>query len=106
MNNYVSVKDKMPEDGKYVIATYINDSGNRRKIIGRFVEQYSWESVNDDDEYNEYCEEDDGYYLCEGWYEQQDNWDDYGSIFVHEGDVDYWMEIPSFSEDQLREKSD
>lgn len=41
----------------------------------------------------DYCEEDDEYYLKEGWYEIIHNWDEYGSIVI--GDfVTHWMPRP------------
>lgn len=94
MNTYVSVKYEMPKNGAMVIATYNNKQGNRRYIIAYFVEQYSYPSYIEDEQF-EYCEKDDIYYLKKGWYEQLDNWDDYTSIYVFENKVDYWMEIPS-----------
>lgn len=96
-SKWINVADEMPKNGKHVIATYINNLGNRRRIIGYFVEQYCFPSGDGVDENDEYCEEDDVYYLCAGWYEQQDNWDDYAAIYVNQGEVDYWIEIPFFS---------
>ena len=41
----------------------------------------------------EYCEEDDEYYLEEGWYEVIKNWDDYNSIVISDT-VTHWMPLP------------
>jgi len=91
---WISVETEMPKNGKFVLATYVNCLGNRRSIIGYFIKQYSLPS-NSEDNYDEYREEDGISYLKEGWYEQQDNWEEYSSIYVNEGMVDFWSELPS-----------
>lgn len=92
--SWVNVKDQMPEHGRNVIATYTNSMNKRRKIIGCYLNRWT-EEVGCDDECNyEYSDEDDAYYLCEGWYEQQDNWGEYSSIFVNEGEVTHWHPLP------------
>lgn len=97
IEEWISVCDDMPKNGKSVLVTYINCLGNRRRIVSYFVERYSV-PANADDDGDEYCEEDDTYYLIEGWYEQQDNSDDYASIYITEGEVDFWRELPSVKE--------
>ena len=42
----------------------------------------------------EYDEAADTYYVTEGWYECIDNWDDYSSVAVTEGEVTHWMPLP------------
>ena len=91
--NWTSVKEKMPKSGKNVLATYKNRNGFRRVIVGCFIEQYTEKSDDGDCDF-EYCEEKDEYFLASGWYEQQDNWEDWSSIFVYEGEVTHWMPLP------------
>jgi len=91
-NDWISVEDDLPE--KKCIATYINSMGNRRYIIASYFSKHQVESNGEDDAYDEYCEDKDCYFYCEGWYEQQDNWAEYSSIFVTEGDVTHWMPLP------------
>ena len=91
---WISVKDRMPEHGRKVIATYRNSLDKKRTIIGCFIERWKEECGCDSEDNYEYSEEKDEYFLCEGWYEQQDNWNDYASIFVHEGTVTHWMPEP------------
>ena len=96
-----SVKICLPKKGQQVLATYKNSYGRRVTIIASYVREHEEESGYDDDESTyEYCEEDDAYYLKEGWYELIDNWPDYSSVAVCEGEVDYWMQIPEFKEEQ------
>lgn len=92
-----SVKTSLPEKNQRVLATYKNSYGRRVTIIASYVREHEEESGYDDDESTyEYCEEDDTYYLKEGWYELIDNWPDYSSVAVFEGEVDYWMPMPEF----------
>ena len=56
----------------------------------RFTEQ-TWN--NSRDIACEYREEDDEYYLLEGWYEVIKNWDDYNSIVISDF-VTHWMPLP------------
>ena len=91
---WISVKDRLPDHGESVLAIYKNDYGRYVQIIGHYFERWKEESGCDDDGYDEYSEELDGYYYCEGWYEQQDNWGDYASIHVHEGHVSHWAVLP------------
>lgn len=93
--------ESLPEKNQQVLATYIDSYGKRKIIRAVYVRYHEEESSYDDDESTyEYCEEDDAYYLKEGWYELIDNWPDYSSVAVCEGEVDYWMQMPEFKEEQ------
>lgn len=98
-DRWISVDERLPEQDDQVLATYKNKAGKRLSIIGSYVRRWTEESYEDDN-YDEYSEEKDGYYLVEGWYEQQDNWDEYSSIFVNNGPVTHWMELPKFTEEK------
>ena len=90
---WISVSNEMPEHGKPVLATYKNSHGKNRRVIAFYLGR--WEEEADCDECNdEYSERKDMYYLKEGWYEQIDNWGDYTSVTVHEGEVTHWMPLP------------
>lgn len=97
---WISVSDAMPEHGDVVLLSYVStDNGRRFYVIGHYLERFKSEAVGDDDwEATEYSEELDNYFYLPGWYEQQLNWDDYGYIAIHEGEVDYWMPIPKMEE--------
>ena len=43
---------------------------------------------------DEYCEEDDQYYVLEGWYECIHNWGDYSSVRITEDKVVAWCPLP------------
>jgi hypothetical protein len=88
---------ELPEEDQIVIATYLNSYGKRRRVRAVYIRQYEEESDYDYDSDYEYNEENDTYYLKEGWYELIDNWDDYSSVAIVEGVVDYWMPMPPAS---------
>ena len=90
---WISVKDKLPDHGRNVLATYKNSHGKNRIIVGHYLERFKEESDCSDDCHDEYHEESDGYYYCEGWYERQDNNNDFSSMFVSEGEVSHWMPL-------------
>lgn len=96
MNNWIDVEDRMPKHGQKVLATYVNAMGNRRIIVGQFFVRWKeffdgWE----ESDFEETKDEGENYYFPEGWYEQQDNWGEYSSIYVDEGDVTHWMPLPA-----------
>ena len=93
-NKWISVKDKIPKHNQTVLLAYKNSAGVIRIVIGVYIESFKEESWNEES-YNEYCEKEDVYYLKEGWYEEIDNWGDLSSVFISEGDVSFWMELPS-----------
>ncbi len=85
---------ELPEKDQIVIATYLNCYGKRRRVSAVYVRQYEEEAGDDDELCVEYCEEQDEWYLKEGWYELIDNLGDYSSVAIVEGVVDYWMPMP------------
>lgn len=92
--NWIKVTEQLPEHGGKALVTYVsNYSGKPAVVVGIYYERFKEESFGDDD-YNEYNEEDDTHYICEGWYEQQRNWDDYASVYIHEGVVTHWAPLP------------
>ena len=94
MMDWISVKDEIPQHGVKVLATYKNVHGRNRIIIGYHIERYTEESDGYDECHDEYHDDTDNYYYCEGWYEQQDNNSDFSAMFVTEGDVTHWMPLP------------
>ena len=84
---------ELPEEDQ-VIATYLNSYGKRRRVMAVYIRQYEEEAGVDDESCVEYCEEQDEWYLKEGWYELIDNLGDYSSVAIVEGVVDYWMPVP------------
>lgn len=91
---WISVDEQLPETGRKVLAHYKNAVGKSRIVIAEWVKRYSIESSYDEACNDEYHEADGTYYLKEGWYECIDNWDEFTSITIHEGEVDKWMPLP------------
>jgi hypothetical protein len=92
---WISVDDLMPNHGVKVIAHYKNGSfGKNRTVMAHYLEPLKEESNSDIDCNDEYDEKTDNYYLKSDWYELIDNWDDYTSVVIHEGEVTHWMPIP------------
>ena len=99
VSDWVNVKDGLPESGKHVFVTC-----EIRSLYG-YKKQYVCEAFYaaehsisegkfpDDTDCYDYSEEDDEYYLKEGWYEVIHNWDEYSSIVI--GDfVTHWRPLP------------
>ena len=59
---------ELPEKDQIVIATYLNQYGKRRRVSAVYIRQYEEEAGDDDELCVEYCEEQDEWYLKEGWY--------------------------------------
>ncbi len=99
MGDWISVDDAMPESGKNVLAYYVNRLGKYRIVKAYYAGKYSIESAFSEwtsDEINdEYSEEKEQYYLKVGWYECLDNWEDYSSIVISNGEVTHWMPLPN-----------
>ena len=99
VQEWISVKDRLPENGVHVLlCCEIHRYGG--EIAGKYVCDGYYAEANKiiaggfPDECDcEYSEEDDEYYLREGWYEVVKNWDDYNSVAV-EDLVTHWMPLP------------
>ena len=108
VQEWISVKDRLPESGVHVlICCEMHRYGG--EIAGKYVCDGYYAEANKiiaggfPDECNcEYSEEDDEYYLCEGWYEVIKNWDDYSSVTV-EDFVTHWMPMPLAPEEEQHE---
>ena len=99
VQEWISVKDRLPENGVHVLlCCEMHRYGG--EIAGKYICDGYYAEANKiiaggfpDDCDCEYSEEDDEYYLCEGWYEVIKNWDDYNSVTV-EDFVTHWMPLP------------
>ena len=96
---WISVEDRLPESGVHCLlcCDIKRYDGTHRQYVcdGYYAAKYTEECSNaGDDAATEYNEEDDEYYLCEGWYEVINNWDDYSSIAIDDS-VTHWMPLPT-----------
>lgn len=90
--------DGLPACGKPVLAYYLNSHGKGRRIRAEYVKAWTVQAddlSDPDTECVEYSEQEDAYYIRQGWYELIDNWDEYGRIAVHEGVITHWQELPA-----------
>lgn len=101
MTGWIRVSEHLPDTGKKVIASFTNSHGKRRTICAHYIARWTTPSDNfSDHELNhEYHEEKDEYFLCEGWYENIENWGDFSSVSVSEGDISHWMPLPPCPDD-------
>ena len=84
----------MPETGVNVLVTYINGC-NKYRIVKAFYSEKHTREQNSEFVYGEFDDAGDRYYLLEGWHESIDNWDDFSSVEVTEGNVTHWSPLPS-----------
>lgn len=88
---------KMPKTGEKVMVTCEHKfCGEPYRYICKayHVDRFTMESDGNWDEgCDEYHEEDDTFYVLEGWYEVIHNWDDYGSVSIEDTVVAY-MPLP------------
>ena len=96
---WTSVKAAMPQSGVTVLAYYKNRNGFERRIRAKWTAAKTVEA-NAEYGWGEYDEAADAYWTPEGWYECIDNWDEYSSVMVSEGEVTHWMPLPPAPQDQ------
>ena len=96
-SSWISVKDKLPETGVYVLAVCKVSTiggGEGYYICDAFyTSKFSHFARNWDDMECDYNEENDEYYFPEGWWEVIRNWDNYSCVAI-EDEVVYWMPLP------------
>ncbi|MGO4305751.1 DUF551 domain-containing protein [Cupriavidus sp. RAF12] len=93
---WIPAAENMPKLGQTVLATYLNRAGKPRTIRAKYIPAKAVEANTDSDAVaDEYDEATDTYWLQAGWYEQIDNWDDYTSVQVCEGEITHWMPMPA-----------
>ena len=99
VGGWVSVKDRLPESGKHVLAAceirFIYGGKKTYVCEALYAAQHTFTvgKYPEDDECFDYDEDEDEYYLKEGWYEAIHNWDEYSSVVI-EDFVTHWMPLP------------
>ena len=94
---WIPVTERLPEHGVHVLAAcYVKwlGGGGRYYVCDAFHTEHYKDTCSYSDEIDmEYNEEDDEYYMPEGWWEVIKNWDDYSCVVI--GDfVTHWMPLP------------
>ena len=80
--------------GRTVLVYYKNNNGKGRIIRARYVEKYTEEETGESDLQCDYSEEKDCYYWPEGWYEEIENYEEYGSVKFKQN-ITHWMPLPA-----------
>ena len=98
VQEWISVEERLPESGVHVLlcceVRYGGGIAGKYVCYGYYAEANKIVAGGFPDECNcEYSEEDDEFYLREGWYEVIKNWDDFDSVPV-ENFVTHWMPMP------------
>jgi hypothetical protein len=91
---WIAVTERMPEAGVPVLAFVTNSAGKTRRIRASYAPPKTIEASGEDINYEaaEYAEEEDQYWLREGWYEQNE----YEEVHWHVDDpVSHWMPLPA-----------
>lgn len=93
--DWIKCVERMPECGTPVQAYYLNSHGKGRTIRAHHIKAWTVEVEPDDPDVEcvEYSEQQEAYYLLEGWYELMDNWEQYSSIAVTEGVITQWAPL-------------
>ena len=98
-SEWISVEERLPESGVHCLlackVTCYNGAKYTYVCDGFHVDRWKEQEYNNGsgEQAIEYNEEDDEYYLCEGWYEIIKNWDEYGSVAIDDT-VTHWMPLP------------
>lgn len=96
---WISVEEVMPDSGEHCLlackVTCYNGANYTYVCDGFHVDRWKEQEFNNGsgDQAIEYNEDDDEYYLCEGWYEIIKNWDEYNSVAIDDT-VTHWMPLP------------
>jgi hypothetical protein len=74
----------------------VDEYGTIRTHVAAYFRQYEEESSSDiDEEFCDYNEEEDQYYVNAGWYQELPDGGEYSSMFIH-NPVLAWAELPKY----------
>ena len=91
--HWIPCSEKMPSET--VIATVETKVFRHRYVCEAvWVPRWTWKASFDEwEDCSEYKEEDDEYYVLEGWYERIHNWDEYAYVAIDDN-VIAWTPMP------------
>lgn len=93
-SGWIKCSERMPKSGTHVLLCCETKLLKIKYVCGGYyAKRNTIEGGCSDDCETEYSEEDDKYYLVEGFYEVIKNWGDYDSITI-EDNVTQWMALP------------
>lgn len=85
---WIPVNERLPENDTNVLLWCESYC-----CVGYYIERFTVEAPYDYEGSDEYNEEDDTYYVEEGWYERIYNWGDFSSVWIADR-VIAWMPLP------------
>ena len=91
VDRWIPVTEKLPENGRYVIWTYLNSYWKLRVIQCYYTRKWITEAWEDPYGFGEYDEEKDEYYIPEWWYECNET-DEIN--YKTEWEVTHWQPLP------------
>ena len=91
--HWIPCSEKMPSET--VIATVETKAFKHRYVCEAvWIPRWTWKASFDEwEDCSEYNEDDDEYYVLEGWYERVHNWDEYAYVAIDDN-VIAWMPMP------------
>ena len=91
---WIPVSERLPEK-ETVLATVETKTFKHRYVCEAvWIPRWTWKADFDSwEDCSEYNEDEDEYYVLEGWYERVHNWDDYSYVGIEE-DVIAWQPLP------------
>jgi len=90
-NEWIKVERSKPK--QYALLAVLLKNGDYVVRRGCHVAKFEEETSHED--FYDYNEADDTYYIPEGWYEAISNWDEWAMVVISEGVVTHWMPLPS-----------
>lgn len=89
---WIPVTERLPENEKYVLWTYINSYQKSRVIRCFYTRKFQTEiTENLDDDYWDYCEEKDAVFYPEWWYESNETDETY---YEPDWQITHWQPLP------------
>ena len=91
---WIPVSERLPEK-ETVLATVETKTFKHRYVCEAvWIPRWTWKASFDNwEDCSEYNEDEDEFYVIEGWYERVHNWDEYSYIWI-EDNVIAWQPMP------------